>query len=263
MGIPREPMRLVGDPRAPRLVTVHGGRDLTDRMRSWIRSRIQDLASMDLCGFVFKSDSPSCGMVRVKVHAPAGLLARRGMFARAFLEAYPLLPAEDEGRLHDPTLRDNFLDRIFTVRRWKEALQSARTRGVLVDFHTRNKLLVLAHSTRHYQALGRLVADAKNRGAQELFAEYERILMEGLRLKATPRKNANVLRHILGYFKKELSAEEKQELLDAIERYRNDLVPLIVPMSLVNHYVHRYDEPYPKLQAYLSPYPAELQLRKD
>jgi uncharacterized protein YbgA (DUF1722 family) len=258
-------MRLVGDPRAPRLVTVHGGRDLTDRMRSWIRSRIQDLASLDLCGFVFKSDSPSCGMARVKVHAPAGLLARSGMglFARAFLEAYPLLPAEDEGHLHDATLRDNFLDRIFTVRRWKEALQSARTRGVLVDFHTRNKLLVLAHSTRHYQALGRLVADAKNRGAQELFAEYERILMDGLRLKATPRKNANVLRHILGYFKKELSAEEKQELLDAIERNRNDLVPLIVPMSLVNHYVHRYDEPYPKLQAYLSPYPAELQLRKD
>ena len=263
LGVPREAMRLVGDPEAPRLVTRQTGRDLTEPMLAWARRRVPELAAEDLCGFVFKSESPSSGMERVKVYGPGGMPVKKGvgLFARAFQAAYPLLPVEEEGRLHDPRLRENFIERIFTFRRWKDMEDRSRTRGKLVDFHTRNKLLLLAHSPRHYQALGKLVADAKARPADALFGEYEKLLMEGLGLRATPRKNANVLQHIAGYFKKVLTADERQELLETIELHRTELVPLIVPITLVNHYVRKFDQPYLKLQTYLNPHPAELQLR--
>jgi uncharacterized protein YbgA (DUF1722 family) len=184
-----------------------------------------------------------------------------GIFARAFMERFPLLPVEEEGRLNDPALRENFIERIFTLKRWRETLGRGRSRGNLVDFHTRNKLLVLSHSTEHYRALGRLVGHAKEREAEELFTEYQKLLLEALRLKATPKKNANVLQHCMGYFKDVLSADEKQELLEVIDRYRTELVPLVVPVTLVNHYVRKYGEPYLGAQTYLNPHPVELRLR--
>lgn len=177
------------------------------------------------------------------------------------MEHFPLLPVEEEGRLHDPKLRENFIERIFTLKRWREVLARKESRGNLVEFHTKHKLLILSHSPKHYQILGKLVARAKEFPIRELFQQYQTILMEALQLKTTPRKNANVLMHMMGYFKEELSSDEKQELLDVIDRYRQEYIPLIVPITLIQHYVRKYDPPYLKEQVYLNPHPLELQLR--
>jgi uncharacterized protein YbgA (DUF1722 family) len=184
-----------------------------------------------------------------------------GMFARAFMKHFPLLPVEEEGRLHDPVLRENFIERIFVLARWREVLSGDGSRASLIGFHTKHKLLILSHSTRHYQEMGRLVARAQQVSPQKLLEEYEKQLMEGLKHKATPRKNSNVLMHMAGYFKDQLSSDEKAELLDIINLYRNEQVPLIVPITLINHYVRKFDQPYLRDQYYLKPHPVELQLR--
>jgi uncharacterized protein YbgA (DUF1722 family) len=183
------------------------------------------------------------------------------MFARIFMEHFPLLPVEDEGRLHDPKLRENFIERIFTLKRWREVLAQKESRGNLVDFHTRHKLLILSHSPKHYQVMGKFVAKAKEIPIKELYQQYQTILMEALQLKTTPKKNANVLQHMMGYFREELSSNEKQELLEVIDDYRQEYIPLIVPITLIQHYVRKYDQPFLKEQVYLSPHPLELQLR--
>jgi len=263
MPTPREPMRLVGNPDAPRLVTSRTGLDKTEQMLTWARRRVTELEKERLCGFVFKSNSPSSGMSRVEVYDAKGAPHRngRGMFARAFMEHFPLLPTEDEGRLHDMKLRENFIERVFTLKRWRDALARGRRRGILVDFHTTHKLLILSHSPDHCRRMGRLVDRAKEYASSELFALYGPLLMEALERKTTASKNANVLRHILGYLKSQLSADEKREALELIEEYRLGCVPLIAPITLVNHHVRRYHQPYLKQQYYLHPHPTELQLR--
>ncbi len=263
LGVPREALRLVGDVNNPRLMTVHSGRDYTDAMLRWARKRVRELAHDKLCGFIFKSKSPSSGMERVKIYDAHGVPAKKGvgLFARTFMEHFPLLPVEDEGRLHDPVLRENFIERLFAYHRWQTLLEEKKTTGRVVDFHTRHKLLILSHSPLHYQTMGRLVAHAQTLPVGRLYAEYESLLMESLLIKTTLRKNCNVLMHLMGYFKKQLSADEKQELLDIINQYRQGIVPLIVPITLINHYVRKYDQPYLKNQYYLHPHPAELQLR--
>jgi uncharacterized protein YbgA (DUF1722 family)/uncharacterized protein YbbK (DUF523 family) len=260
---PREALRLVGDPAAPRLVTVHTGQDHTARMLSWARGKVAELEKENLCGFIFKSRSPSSGMERVKVYDEHGVPVKKGvgLFARVFMEHFPLLPVEDEGRLHDPALRENFIERIFTFQRWREVLRQKKSISALVSFHTRHKLLILSHSTKHYQAMGKLVAAAQKSEMQSCYAQYQILLMEALRSKAAARKHSNVLQHMMGYFKKDLSADEKQELLETIELYRRELVPLIVPVTLISHYVRKYGQPYLKDQYYLNPHPIELQLR--
>jgi len=261
--IPREAMHLEGDPDSPRLVTIRTKQDMTDRMVQWARNRIIDLEKEDLCGFIFKSDSPSSGMERVKVYNEKGLPVKKGvgMFARIFMEHFPLLPVEDEGRLHDPKLRDNFIERIFALKRWREVLGKKESRGNVVDFHTRHKLLILSHSSKHYQIMGKLVAKAKDLPIKELYQQYQTILMEALELKTTPKKNVNVLQHMMGYFKEQLSSGEKQELLEVIDHYRQEYIPLVVSITLVQHYVRKYDQPYLKEQVYLHPHPSELRLR--
>ncbi|MBN1567244.1 MAG: DUF523 and DUF1722 domain-containing protein [Acidobacteria bacterium] len=263
MPVPRESMRLEGNPESPRLITTRTRIDKTEQMASWAGRRVVELERENLMGFIFKSDSPSSGMERVKVYNEKNMASRTGagMFARAFMNRFPLLPVEEEGRLHDPVLRENFIERIFVLARWREILSGNRSRASLIAFHTKHKLLILSHSTRHYQEMGRLVARAKQISPQRLMEEYEQQLMEGLKLKATPKKNSNVLMHMAGYFKDRLTSDEKAELLDIIDRYRSGQMPLIVPITLVNHYVRKYDEPYLKDQYYLKPHPIELQLR--
>lgn len=263
LGIPREAMRLVGNVNNPRLMTVQSGKDYTDAMVRWARKRVRELAQDNLCGFIFKSKSPSSGMERVKVYDEHGVPAKKGvgLFARTFMEHFPLLPVEDEGRLHDPVLRENFIERIFVYNRWQAVREEKKRVGAVVDFHTRHKLLILSHSPAHYQAMGRLVAQAKTMPVSRLYAEYQSLLMESLKIKSTVRKNCNVLLHMMGYFKEQLSADEKQELLEIINQYRQSIVPLIVPITLINHFVRKYDQPYLKNQFYLQPHPAELQLR--
>lgn len=261
--IPRESMHLEGDPESPRLVTSRTKQDMTDQMVRWARKRVLELEKEDLCGFIFKSDSPSSGMERVRVYNEKGMPVKKGVgiFAGIFMQHFPLLPVEEEGRLHDPKLRDNFIERIFTLKRWREVLEKKEHRGNVVDFHTKHKLLILSHSPKHYQIMGKLVAKMKELPIKELYEKYQTILMESLQLKTTPKKNANVLMHMMGYFKEQLSPDEKQELLEVIDLYRQEYIPLIVPITLIQHYVRKYDQPYLKEQVYLHPHPLELQLR--
>jgi uncharacterized protein YbgA (DUF1722 family)/uncharacterized protein YbbK (DUF523 family) len=261
--VPRESMHLDGNPDAPHLVTSRTQQDITDRMVNWARKRVVELEKEDLCGFIFKSDSPSSGMERVRVYNEKGMPVKRGigMFARIFMEHFPLLPVEDEGRLHDPKIRENFVERIFTLKRWREILTGKESRGNLVDFHSRHKLLILSHSPKHYQVMGKLVAGVKDLPLKDLYQEYQTLLMESLLLKTTPKKNTNVLQHMMGYFKEQLSPDEKQELSEVIDHYRQEYIPLIVPVTLIRHYVRKYDQPYLKQQVYLNPHPMELQLR--
>jgi uncharacterized protein YbgA (DUF1722 family)/uncharacterized protein YbbK (DUF523 family) len=242
LGVPRESMRLVDDPESPRLVTVRTRQDHTERMA---------LEKENLCGFIFKSDSPSSGMERVKVYKDGGMPQKNGVgvFARIFMEHFPLLPVEEEGRLHDPLIRENFIERIFTLKRWVESVETGKSRARLVDFHTRHKMLIIAHSEKHERIMGRMVAQGGNRLSLDgNYAQYQTLLMEALRLKATPKKNANVLQHMMGYFKQQLSTDEKMELIEIIDKYRMESLPLIVPVTLIGHYVRKYDQPYLKMQ---------------
>jgi uncharacterized protein YbgA (DUF1722 family)/uncharacterized protein YbbK (DUF523 family) len=263
MPVPREAMHLAGDPESPRLVTIKTNIDKTGQMISWAEERVNELEQEGLMGFIFKSDSPSSGMERVKVYGEKNMATRNGvgMFARIFMQHFPLLPVEEEGRLHDPGLRENFIERVFALARWRELLTGNVSLGAVLEFHTKHKLLILAHSTRHYQELGRLLAGAKKITVQTLLNSYQMLFLEALKLRATPKKNANVLMHMAGYFKNQLSSGEKAELLEIIELYRKEMVPLIVPITLVSHYVRKYNQPYLGEQYYLRPHPIELQLR--
>jgi uncharacterized protein YbgA (DUF1722 family)/uncharacterized protein YbbK (DUF523 family) len=264
LGIPREAMHLVASPEGLRLVTIRSQVDYTDRMLAWARKRVMELEQEDLCGFIFKSDSPSSGMERVKIFSRKGGGSAKtgvGLFAREFMQHFPLLPVEEEGRLHDPGLRENFLERLFTMQRWRETLPLGTKPGHLVDFHTRHKLLIMSHSPKHYQTLGKLVAQMKELPLAKIYEQYQLLLMEALRLKSTFKKNVNVLLHVMGYFKKNLSAAEKEELLEIINNYRREYIPLIVPITLLNHFARKYDQVYLKNQYYLDPHPLELKLR--
>ena len=262
-GIPREPMRLEDDAGIPRLVGRTSGIDQTPAMEKWARRRLRGLGKAGLRGFVFKSRSPSCGTRRVPVVRAGGRAAcgGRGIWARAFIDAYPLVPFEDEDRLRGAGARENFIDRIFVYDRWLRLTERRPTAGALVDFHSDHKYLLMAHSPEGLRELGRIVGESGVRKPAELYAAYLPQLMKTLKLKVTVRKNVNVLMHIVGHLKKNLSPDEKRELLVAIEEYQQQLAPLVVPVTLIRHYVRKYGEPYLSRQYYLNPHPAELILR--
>ncbi len=263
MDTPREALRLVGAPETPRLVTIRGRRDYTDQMTQWANQKLLELETEHLCGFIFKSDSPSSGMERVKVYSDDGMPRKVGVgiFARLFMNRFPQIPVEEEGRLHDPKLRENFIEQIFTLQRWRHLRESGCTMKALIQFHTRHKLLILSHSPNHYQIMGKLTAAGASSPFDELVDQYESLLAQALKLKTTPRKNTNVLQHIMGYFKSNLTPDEKQELLDIIDEYYRENIPLIVPVTLLNHYARKYRQSYLLEQYYLNPHPCALQLR--
>lgn len=260
--IPREAMRLVGEVDRPRLVTNKTGVDHTDRMLTWARKKVAELEKEHLCGFIFKNRSPSSGMERVKVYDGNNVprAVGVGIFARAFKDHFPLLPTEEEGRLHDPLLRENFIEQIFVYQRWRE-VADAPTAAKLISFHTTHKLLLMAHSEKHTREMGRLMAQAGSLELDTFIERYQELLMAAMSLKPTTKKHVNVLQHMMGFFKKFISADEKQELLSVIEQFRNNIVPLIVPVTLINHYIRKYQEPYLMEQHYLNPHPLELKLR--
>ena len=263
LGTPREAMRLVGDPQNPRLVTIKSGTDHTRALETLTTNRIAQLMELDLSGYVFKKGSPSCGIERVRLYNEQGMPNRNGvgLFARAFIEQFPLIPVEEEGRLCEPTLRENFIEEVFCYRRWQNLVQSGVTRQTLVRFHTIHKYLLLAHSPQQYKVLGRLVGQAQQHRPKELTSRYGELFMKALAVKATVRKHVNVLQHILGYFKERLGAREKAELLVVIGDYHQGLTPLIVPLTLIKHYVQTYEIDYIRDQVYLNPHPKELMLR--
>ena len=261
--VPRESMHLIGDPASPRIVTVRTGVDHTEGMKKWAGDKLRQLEKEDLCGFIFKSKSPSSGLSGIKVYTSSGIPSNKGtgIFGGAFMRYFPLIPVIDDGRLHNPNLRENFIEQVLVYKRWKEFLKNDPKIRELIAFHTNLKLLILSHSPKHYSTLGKLVAQAKIYQRDVLYSEYARILMEGLRFLATIKKNTNVLSHIAGYFKKQLTPEDKRELLEVIEQYHKGYISLIVPMTLINHYVRKFDESYLKNQFYLNPHPVELMLR--
>lgn len=262
LSIPREAMRLTGDPEKPTLITNKTGIDHTERMINWAKKKVVQLEQESLCGFIFKNRSPSSGMERVKVYdknnVPRSIGV--GLFARAFMDHFPLLPVEEEGRLHDILLRENFIESIFVYRRWRDVVASPSAGG-LVDFHSRHKLLLMAHSEKHCRMMGKMIAQAGKLDHNELIGQYQESLMAAMRLKPTIKKHVNVLMHMMGYFKKLISADEKQELLSVINQFHECIVPLIVPITLLNHYIRKFNEPYLNKQYYLNPHPLELKLR--
>ncbi len=262
MPTPRPSMHLVGDPKAPRLMS-RTGEDLTRAMERFIRGELERLEPLELCGYVCKKGSPSSGMARVKVYGEGGGAAREGagLFTAAFMRRFPRVPVEEEGRLCDPGLREAFIERVFCRRRWLDLVGGGLARGRLVEFHADHKYLLLAHGRAGYASLGRLVAEAKRRRVEELFAAYEQGFMEALAQRATPKKVTDVLMHMLGFLKEHLTGDEKAEVLETVEDYRRLQVPLIVPLTLLKHYVRKHRVPYLARQVFLSPYPAELMLR--
>lgn len=262
MPTPREAIRLEGEPEAPRLVTRVGHIDVTMQMQTYCAVKLEELKKSDLCGYILKKNSPSCGLWRVKVYRGVGAArSGSGIFAAELLKQFPLLPIEEEGRLNDAKIRENFIERVFSSKRWKDFLAGKPTLGALVDFHTRHKLLLMAHNPQIYREMGKLVAQGSNLKFPELLDKYEELFMRGMAAYATAKKQTDVLMHIMGYFKKELSSPEKAELLDLIDQYKNGFLPLIVPVTLLRHYVLTYDQQYLRNQVYLSPHPRELMLR--
>jgi uncharacterized protein YbgA (DUF1722 family)/uncharacterized protein YbbK (DUF523 family) len=262
-GTPREAMRLVRAENGVRLLTVKTGIDLTAPMERYSRLRVVALAREDLSGYVLKKDSPSCGLERVKIYDRHGSPSRsgRGLFAAALVDAYRYLPIEEEGRLADPRLRDNFVERVFAYWRLRGLFDGRWTVGDLVRFHTAHKLLLLAHAPEVYRQLGRLVAGARGVSRRDLERRYVERFMQALARLATARRHTNVLQHMAGYFKDRLDAASKRELVDAIADYRRGLVPLVVPLTLVRHHVRVLDVSYLAGQLYLDPHPKELMLR--
>jgi uncharacterized protein YbgA (DUF1722 family)/uncharacterized protein YbbK (DUF523 family) len=263
LGVPREPIRLSRVGSALRLVAVRSATDHTERMARWASRRVEALAREDLEGYILKKDSPSCGMERVKVYDAGGAPARtgRGVFAEALLARLPLLPVEEEGRLSDPRLRDNFVERVFAYRRLRTLFAGRWTVGGLVAFHAAHKLTLLAHSPGGYRALGQLVARAAALPRAEVKAQYEEGFMRALAALATPRRHVNVLQHMLGYFRTVLDEASRAELAATVADYQRGLVPLVVPLTLVRHHVRRCGVAYLAGQVYLEPHPKELMLR--
>ena len=263
LGTPRESMHLLRDGDDVRLLTTGTGIDRTEPMRRFAAARVAALAKQDLCGYVLKRNSPSCGMERVKIYGARGgpVAAGRGLFAEALMQACPHLPVEEEGRLSDPRLRENFIERVFAYRRLHTLFAARWTVGNLVAFHAAHKLQLMAHSPRAYKELGRLVAGAKAVERTALRPQYEAQFMTGLAVMATPKRQVNVLQHILGYFSERLDGAARQELVELIDDYGRSLVPLVVPLALIRHYVRQLAIGYLRAQTYLDPHPKELMLR--
>jgi uncharacterized protein YbgA (DUF1722 family)/uncharacterized protein YbbK (DUF523 family) len=261
--VPRETMRLLGNPENPRLITSKTGIDHTDQMLSFCEAKVKELRTKKLCGFIFKKDSPSSGLYRVKVYGNKGQAQKtgRGLFAAAFVKSFPLLPVEEEGRLQDAPIRENFIEKVFCYHRWMQFTAAAPNYRKLINYHAHHKLQLMAHSPKQLSMMGKLAANGKAIEPGMLMENYQIQLMVALSLKATVKKNVNVLFHIIGYFKKLNSPDEQAELIELIENYARHLVPLIVPLTLINHFVRKYNIPYLAGQTYLEPHPAELMLR--
>jgi uncharacterized protein YbgA (DUF1722 family)/uncharacterized protein YbbK (DUF523 family) len=263
LGVPRPAMRLVRDGDQVRLVEIASGRDHTRAIERWGAARLRSLRALELCGYVLKKDSPSCGMERVKVYGTGGMPQRAGtgVFARRLREAFPNLPIEEEGRLHDLALRENFIERVFAYARLRALFRGRWTRAGVVAFHTAHKLQLMAHSPAAYRALGRRVA-AIARSPRPAFRErYAAEFMAALAKPATRGRNANVLQHCAGFFSRAVDAASRAEVAALVDDYRRGLVPLVVPITLIRHHARHLGVDHLMGQTYLEPHPKELMLR--
>lgn len=263
LGTPREPIRLVGDPAAPRAVgTLQRERDHSEPLAAYGAQMAEALD--DICGYIFMQQSPSCGLERVKVYQDNGRPSEakgRGIYAEAFCARRPDLPVEEDGRLNDPILRENFITRVYAYAQWQQLLRDGLTRKTLLDFHSRYKYLLMATNPLQYKALGRLLGNLHQHDLQQLAPRYFSELMSALKKCATRRTHSNTLQHLSGYFKQVLSSADRQEMQQLIGQYRNGVVPLVVPLTLLKHHLRRHPDDYLALQVYLQPHPENLSLR--
>lgn len=263
LGIPREPVHLADDLENPRLIATRTGIDHTERMQAWVTRRVAELEKEGLHGFIFKAKSPSSGLEKVKVYNSKGgvIGSSPGMFAKAFMAAFPNLPCEDEGRLNDPDLRENFIERVFTLWRFRRAVGSSPTLRTLMEFHARNKLLIQSHHEPLVREMGRELAHLKPAQARAHIPVYESKLMLAMKTIATVRKHTNILEHMSGYLRGLADDADRKEMAGIIRQYHDGLVPLIVPVTMLKHYVLKHNIEYLRDQYYLDPHPAELKLR--
>ena len=263
LGIPRQPIRLVGRAEQPEARgSVDQSLDVTQPLAAYGRKMAAELN--DICGYIFMQKSPSCGLHRVKVYHTNGTSQGddgQGIYARAFCSLHPDLPVEEDGRLNDPVLRENFITRVFAYSAWQQLLERGLTRRVLTDFHSHYKYLLMAHNPVQYKVLGNLLGSMGDTDPQQIGPRYFSELMAALKICATRRTHTNVLQHISGYLKRAISAEDKQEVQYVISQYRLGIVPLVVPMTLLKHYFRQHPDPYIAQQVYLQPYPEYLSLR--
>jgi uncharacterized protein YbgA (DUF1722 family)/uncharacterized protein YbbK (DUF523 family) len=263
MGTPRPSIRIVNSDAGERLVAPKTDQDFTEEMHSYSAQRISKLETLGLDGYVFKRGSPSCGMERIAVYHKGSPLHKngRGLFAGALMDRMVGLPTEEDGRLNDPLLRENFIERILCHHRWRVAKKRGLTRMLLVKFHEAHKLLLRTHDEGGYRRLGTLVGSAGTMPDEELYASYGREFHACLKIKPTVKRHTNALQHAMGYFKTLLDPVEKQELLQTIEDYRLGLIPLVVPLSLLRFNARRHQVEYLLGQLYFDPHPKELMLR--
>ncbi len=263
LSIPREAMHLEGTQKSHRLVTLRTKIDHTDKMNLWIKKTLKSIEKENLVGFIFKSKSPSSGMQNIKIYDEKNNIVGKtaGLFAAAFMSTFPLIPVEDEGRLNDEELRESFIERVFVYNRWQTLFKSKPKLSDLIKFHQQHKLLIMSHDLKKYRELGNLIASAKDFKLSDLSKSYIALLMDTLKIKSTVRKKVNVLQHMSGYFKKWLEKDDKLELQKLISDYHHELVPIIVPISLINHYVRKFNVEYLNDQYFLQPHPIELKLR--
>ncbi|MCI0914505.1 YbgA family protein [Pseudomonas putida] len=264
LGVPRDPIRLVGDPEHPVVVgTRNPGEDFTGPLASYGEQMADELA--DICGYIFMQKSPSCGLERVKVYQDNGhpaVQGGRGAYAAAFCARRPDLPVEEEGRLHDPVLRENFISRVYAYADWQHLLAEGLSRGALVRFHSRYKYLLMANNPQAYRQLGRLLGSMSRDDDPEVIGpRYFSQLMQALRRCASRGTHGNVLQHLSGYFKDALTQQDKAELKHIIDQYQQGVVPLVVPLTLLKHHLRKHPDPYLLQQAYLQPHPDSLGLR--
>ncbi len=253
LGMPRETMRLINVHGETRFVSSKSGVDHTDTMTAWPERRLEQLAALNLCGFVFNRSSPSCGLERVRVYRNQGLLHRKGVgvFSAALARRLSTLPVEEEGRLHDPRLRENFASCVFAYKRWLDLSTQGINRAAVMQFHARHKFLLMAHSQSGLRMLGRLAASGE---------EYFGSFCEIMRRTPTRRNHTNVLHHLAGYFSQQLGSADRAELTELIDSYRRGLLPLIAPLTLIRHYARKYSVRYLLEQVYLDSHPEELML---
>jgi len=259
-GIPRPTMQLRSQGKDIRVVMSKGDHeDVTQKMTDFASKKLNDLSQLD--GFIFKKNSPSCGVFRVPVVINEHGYREKtgtGIFAKAFMERYPLIPVEEEGRLNDAGIRENFIERVFAYQRWKKVDDSVHG---LIGFHSSHKLMLMARGSHFYQELGRLVAETTANELNERKAMYISRFMEVMKIIPSSGRQVNVLQHILGYLKKVLTAEDKKEILEVFEAYRQQQLPLITPVTMLRHYLRLYPQPYIEQQHYLKPFPEQLALR--
>lgn len=263
MGTPRESVQLVRSEYGPRMIAPRSGHDWTEQMNKYSEERVEELKSARLRGYILKKDSPTCGMERVKLYDENGVPSKTavGLFADPLMRILPNLPIEEEGRLQDPKIRESFVTRIFTYDRWLGLREQGARPKDLVSFQTQHKLLLMAHNERLMRELGRLVANQDDIEFEMVLNEYERLLMEALKSRASRKRHTNVMQHLTGFLKDSLATNEKNELQNVIEEYKKGWAPLITPMTLLEHHLQKIDHAWVEAQYYLNPYPRSLAIR--